>query len=208
MGLFDEVEYVARKAMFQYYLENNLFRDAAQILANVNMNSNSFIINDVEKANIFIKCAECSLQDNESIDAEVFLNKAGPFMNDISDRQLHLRFRAISAQVLDSNRKFLEAAGRYYDLAATEDAGIDPTDLLELFGKAITCTLLAKTGAQRTRLLNLLYSDNRLQSLEQISVFSSYPSILKKMCLNHLITREELMIFSETLQPHQAAVCL
>jgi hypothetical protein len=45
-------------------------------------------------------------------------------MNDITDRQLQLRFRATSARVLDSNRKFLEAADRYYELSSATDTGV------------------------------------------------------------------------------------
>lgn len=68
--------------------------------------------------------AECCLEDDESVDAEVFVNRASAFMNEINDKQIQLRFRATSARVLDSNRKFLEAADRYFELSSAADTGV------------------------------------------------------------------------------------
>lgn len=64
------------------------------------------------------------MEDDETVDAEVFVNRASALMNDITDRQLQLRYRATSARVLDANRKFLEAADRYYELCTTTDSGV------------------------------------------------------------------------------------
>lgn len=140
LGALDEADYEARQALFQYYLNTNEFKEAASILAGINFESTTFIISNTEKANIYIKCAgmylhhfhrkttmmivECSLEDDESVDAEVFVNRAGPFMIDITDRFIQLRYRATAARVLDANRKFLDASLRYYDLSNANDVDV------------------------------------------------------------------------------------
>ena len=67
-----------------------------------------------------------------------------------------LRYRTTFARVLDSNRKFLDAALRYYELSTTE-ARIAAEDVLELLSKAIVCAVLGKICAQRNRVLELLH---------------------------------------------------
>ena len=45
--------------MFQHYLHHGQFKDAALILAGVNMDSTAFVISNPDKANIYLKCAGC-----------------------------------------------------------------------------------------------------------------------------------------------------
>lgn len=54
------------------------------------------------------------------VDAETFVNRASSLMEDVKDVVLQLRYRTTYARVLDANRKFLEAALRYYDLSQTQ----------------------------------------------------------------------------------------
>jgi COP9 signalosome complex subunit 4 len=55
------------------------------------------------------------LQETDA--AENYISKATALMHDVQDWQLQLRYRTVSAQVLDANRKFLDAAMRFYDLS-------------------------------------------------------------------------------------------
>ena len=61
---------------------------------------------------------EAFLEDDASLDAEVFVNKASPFINAIDDLSLQLRYKVTYARVMDANRKFLDAAVRYYELSS------------------------------------------------------------------------------------------
>lgn len=72
----------------------------------------------------FCTPTEAFLQDDETVDAEVFLNKASSCIQTVTDISLLLRYRATSARVLDANRKFVEAAMRYYDLSNTTLADV------------------------------------------------------------------------------------
>ena len=75
-----------------------------------------------------------------------------------------------------------------------------------MLGKAVTCAVLGKTGPQRTRLLGLLYKDDRLEALAMLQAFSSHPSVLRKMYTEQLLRIEELTVFEASLSPHQKAV--
>lgn len=111
--------------MSEYYLNNQMFRDASIILSNINFDSTSYSITNEERCDIYIKCAECCLEDDEAVEAEVFVNRVSSIINGLMEnRLLQLRYRTTAARVLDSNRKFLEASKRYYDLSNTTDEGV------------------------------------------------------------------------------------
>lgn len=66
------------------------------------------------------------------------------------------------ARILDSKRKFLEAALRYYELSQLEKREIggrrvDEDELQQALSAAVTCTILAAAGPQRSRVLATLY---------------------------------------------------
>lgn len=84
------------------------------------MDSVAHPLSDEEKADILIKCAECFLVIDESVDAESFVNRASALIGNIpASSTVTLRFRTLFARVLDANRKFLDAALRYYELSTT-----------------------------------------------------------------------------------------
>ena len=64
------------------------------------------------------------MEDDASLDAEVFVNKASPFINAIDDLSLQLRYKVTYARVMDANRKFLDAAIRYYELSTAVHANV------------------------------------------------------------------------------------
>jgi hypothetical protein len=79
-------------------------------------------------------------------------------------------------------------------------------DLIELFGKAITCVVLGKAGPQRFRVMALLYKDERLNSLDQLPKYASHSTVLSKMLKEQILKQEELKTFESFLMPHQKAV--
>ena len=110
----------------------------------VNLESNIKVFSTNEKIDIILKIAgkyiliilynifkiEAFLQDEETIEAEIFVNKAGNFINEINDYTLLLRFKSTFAQILDFNRKFIDAAYRYYELS--KSSKVNENDLLLL----------------------------------------------------------------------------
>jgi COP9 signalosome complex subunit 4 len=77
-----------------------------------------------------LRCyTEAVLEADEAIDAEVYVNKASSLINAAAAQSkasaedvfgpVQLRFRVTYARVMDANRKFVEAAVRYYGLSTT-----------------------------------------------------------------------------------------
>lgn len=83
---------------------------------------------------------------DEAIDAEIYVNKASALINAAADSQsksgedvygpVQLRFRVTYARVLDSNRKFAEAAVRYYGLSTTTSYKVRRAACVLLQGRA------------------------------------------------------------------------
>jgi len=92
-------------------------------------------------------------------------------MGDVKDPLLILRFKSCFARILDYKRKFLEASVKYYDLSQI----VGEAERLEALKFAVQCAILAKAGPQRSRMLAMLYKDERSSKLE-------IHSILEKMC--------------------------
>jgi len=202
---FDEADYILRDALFNYYLETQQFKDAATTLVGVNMESVTKTFTDAEKADIYVKCAEAYLQEEESDQADVCVNKASMFMHAVEDSKLMLRYKFTYARVMDANRKFVDAAMRYHELSTGTSSETPQNELLELLGMAVTCAVLGKAGPPRSRVLGLLYKDERLHHLDHMPKYSSHSSVLTKMYTEQLLRRDELATFEGSLQAHQKA---
>ena len=121
----DEADYILRESLFDYYLRVGEYAEAAQVLAGVNLESTSKVFSDTEKVDILVKISEAYLEDVEHVEkAEVFVGKASSLMNGVGDLALQLRYRTTSARVLDLNRKFVDAAQRFYELSSMTNANV------------------------------------------------------------------------------------
>ena len=110
------------------------------------------------------------------------------------------------SQVLDANRKFLDAAWNYYELSQTPASVIRADELLVLLGKATTCAILGKAGPQRDRILGALFKDERLGSLETAEGYADHAAVLTKMYMQQILRRGDLNNFEATLMEHQKAL--
>ncbi len=227
------------------------FHTAATILAGYRMEDNDegspYYTTPAQKTDIYVKIAECFLEEDEIVEADTFVTKAGAAVEILNYQQqnsnssssgdgsggggggdgedgkekdgnekssnehvaLILRYKSTYARVLDANRKFLQAASRYYDLAAlgSQTDIIDADDLVEFLGRAATCAILAPSSAQRQRVLGLVYKDDRLSQLDSLPHFSTHASILSKMYKEQVIRRDDdLKKFEDSLADHQRAL--
>jgi COP9 signalosome complex subunit 4 len=91
------------------------------------------------------------------VESDSAVTKAGSVVESIAKPEEHmaliLRYKSTYARVLDSNRKFLQAASRYHDLSQSSTELIRAEDLLGMLGRASTCAILAPSGPQRQRVL-------------------------------------------------------
>lgn len=159
---------------------------------------------------VYVKIAECFLEEDEIAESDAAVTKAGSVVESISNPEqsmaLLLRYKSTYARVLDANRKFLQAASRYHDLSQSSEQLIRSEDLLTMLGRAATCAILAPNGPQKHRVLGHIYKDSRLVQLDTIPQFETHRTILTKMFKNQILGKEELVRFESTLQPHQKAV--
>ena len=150
------------------------------------------------------------MEEDEIVESDSAVTKAGTVVESITDPENHLalilRYKSTYARVLDSNRKFLQAASRYYDLSQSSGDLIQEEDLLAMLGRAATCAVLAPSGPQRQRVLGYIYKDPRLGQLDTIAQFESHATILTKMFKQQLIGKDELVKFEASLQDHQKAI--
>jgi COP9 signalosome complex subunit 4 len=101
-------------------------------------------------------------------------------------------------------RRFLDAAARYYSLSqlAKRDIGgraIDEEDLLQALNAAVVCTILSSAGPQRSRVLATLHKDERCASLPTATMLS-------KVYHGRILRPDDVSAFSEQLKPHQLAM--
>jgi len=238
-----------RNILFQYYVDVECdYRTAAQVLAGMRMegeDTNSvYYTSPVEMTDVYVKIAECFLEEDDAVEADSFVTKAGTSVELIGrcsgtdddgeeERKKHvpliLRYKSTYARVLDSNRRFLQAAGRYHELSqfgmtdgnvdgeqdkkAREDDDqcksvvVNPNDLLEFLGRAATCAILAPSSPQCQRVLGLIFKDERLSQLDTLAHFETHSAILTKMYMNQVIRHDnDLSTFEKSLCDHQRAI--
>jgi COP9 signalosome complex subunit 4 len=173
-----------RQLLFEFKVEEGDYAGAAGILAAMRMEENEnsvYYMKPLDKCDVYVKVAECYLEEELTVEAEGAVGKAGSVIetngisfpskdtNDedsirpkISNEEqertitLLLRYKSTHARILDANRKFLQAAMKYYDLSTAylHTDKIDADDLMIMLGKAVTCAILSPNSAQRQRLVS------------------------------------------------------
>uniref|UniRef100_A0A915I7K3 COP9 signalosome complex subunit 4 helix turn helix domain-containing protein n=1 Tax=Romanomermis culicivorax TaxID=13658 RepID=A0A915I7K3_ROMCU len=149
------------------------------------------------KMRTYLKIAQLFLEDDNPVEAEVYVNRASLLQSDCKAEDLQILYKAQYARVLDYRRKFIDAAQRYYELSLKPQ--ISDAEKMAALTNALHCTVLASAGQQRSRSLAMLFKDERCQSLPAYS-------ILEKMYLDRIIRREQLEQFESNLMEHQKAI--
>jgi hypothetical protein len=117
-----------RHALFQYMVSQlQDYSGAARILSGIRMQDQGiYQMTPAEKTDVYVKIAECFLAEDEIVESDSAVQKAGITVEQITNKEQHtaliLRYKSTYARVLDANRKFLTAATRYHELSqsATE----------------------------------------------------------------------------------------
>eukprot|EP00927_Polykrikos_kofoidii_P066108 TRINITY_DN61769_c0_g1_i1.p1 TRINITY_DN61769_c0_g1~~TRINITY_DN61769_c0_g1_i1.p1 ORF type:complete len:403 (+),score=106.45 TRINITY_DN61769_c0_g1_i1:88-1296(+) len=197
---FEEEDFVLRELLSEVYQAECDWTEAAKCLAAINLETGTRCRSPLQKAEKYVKIAELYLEDDDPVSADTFCTRAAMVMHEVNDTPLQLRYRVCHARILDSKRKFLEAASKYTDLSQSTSGGqIDESDLLHLLKCAVNCAILAPAGPHRSRILAALCKDERIQTVEHFE-------ILHKMFMERLIRGSEVQKFATTLLPHQKAL--
>ncbi|KAL7544686.1 hypothetical protein ACHAWF_008055 [Thalassiosira exigua] len=207
-----------RRRIFDHKVnEEGDYGGAARVLAGLRMEEgegSTYYVLPAERCDVFVKVAECYLEEDLTVEAEGAVTKAGTIIEstglgadktDESMVTIMLRYKSTYARVLDANRKFLQAAMKYHDLSTAylRTDAIDADDLLNMLGRAVTCAILSPNSAQRQR---CVYKDERLSQLDAIPEFQSHSAVLTKMYLNRIVQKRELEQFESSLADHQKAI--
>lgn len=150
-----------RQKIFDHKVnEDGDYSAAARVLAGIRMEDNQdsvYYMPPEDRCDVYVKIAECFLEEDEIVESDSAVTKAGGVVESISKPEEHmaliLRYKSTYARVLDANRKFLQAASRYHDLSQSSSDLIRAEDLLGMLGRAATCAILAPSGPQRQRVL-------------------------------------------------------
>ncbi|WJX43558.1 COP9/signalosome complex subunit Csn4 [Trifolium repens] len=201
---FEEQVLVIREKLAELYESEEQWSKAAQMLSGIDLDSGMRVVDDTFRLSKCVQIACLYLEDDDAVNAEAFINKASFLVSNSQQEVLNLKYKVCYARILDLKRKFLEAALRYYDISQIEkrqigDEEINEEALGQALSAAVTCTILAGAGPQRSRVLATLYKDERCSKLK------IYP-ILQKVYLERILRKPEIDAFAEELKPHQKAI--
>jgi len=175
------------------------YAGAARALAGINLESGPRAASAHHRLATYVRIAMLFLEDGDAVSAETYTKRASPLVAAVADSPgLELQYKTCYARVLDSKRKFLEAATRYYDLSQAPAALVGEGDRRTALGAAAACAILAGAGPQRSRVLAMLCRDERCAELPT-------HSLLTKVFLGRLLGRDDVEAFRATLPPHQLA---
>jgi len=203
MSSFEEQASTIRERLAAVYEQQEDWSLAAKMLAAIPLDSGIRVLEDNYKIEKLIKISMLFLEDEESVSAETYINRASLLITEETDAVLMLQHKVCYARILDAKRKFLEAATRYCQLSQLTQRTfgtqtVSDAEMTASLGMACTCAILAPAGPQRSRLLGTLYKDERTAALPNYSV-------LEKMYMERLLRPAEVTAFAATLATHQKA---
>ncbi|GAW05371.1 hypothetical protein F5879DRAFT_873750 [Lentinula edodes] len=178
------------------YENEEEWSDAARVLMGIQLDSNQRSLPDGEKMRVYVRIVRLLLEEEDSVQAESYFNRAQLLVHSTTDKETLLQFKLCQARISDYSRKFLEAASRYHELSFVAD--IDEEERRHMLMAAVTAAVLAPAGPNRSRVLASLYRDERTTELPTYN-------ILSKMFLDHILRPAEIKEFEGTLKPHQLA---
>lgn len=193
---FEEQVASIRQHLSSIYERHHNWKDAASTLVGIPLETGQKQYTVDYKLETYLKIARLYLEDDDSVQAEAFVNRASLLQAESRNEQLQIYYKVCYARVLDYRRKFIEAAQRYNELSYRTI--IHDDERMESLRNALICTILASAGQQRSRMLATLFKDERCQQLPAVA-------ILEKMYLDRIIRRSELQEFEALLEPHQKA---
>jgi COP9 signalosome complex subunit 4 len=194
---FEEQDCNIREALATIYEAEEEHGEAAKVLQGIQLNPHQRQITDEFRLQIYIRIMRNLLEDDESISADVWLNRATLLIHKSEDPQLNLMFQMCQARILDAKRQFLNACSKYHQLSFSPI--VAESDRMQCLSAAMTCAILAPAGPLRSRSLATLYKDERSPQLPQ-----DY-ALLEKMYMDRLLSQKEVDEFASRLKPHQVA---
>ncbi|CAF3250381.1 unnamed protein product [Rotaria socialis] len=193
---FEDQGGLYRNFLADIYEHEENWREAAKVLCGASLESAQKPLSPDYKLKTYLRIARLYLEDDDPVQAEVFINRASLLQNDTRDEQLQILYRACYARILDYKRKFVEAAQRYNELSLKSI--VSSEERMRALNNALICAILAPAGPHRSRMLGTLFKDERSQQ-------SQAYSMLNKMYLERIISPHDAKQFESLLAAHQKA---
>ena len=193
---FEDQDVSIRRILADAYQEQDEFTEAAKVLQGMQLETSQRKFPDEEKVRLWIRICRLYMEEDDTLNAESYLNRAKTLLYKFQDPELNLTFQLSQARILDSKRKFLEASQAYHTVSLSPVMAEEERNMS--LSRAIICAVLAPAGPLRSRALGKLYKDERAVQLDEYG-------ILEKMFLDRLISPAEVAKFAEKLSPHQLA---
>jgi len=201
---YEEQSAALREQLASVYQSQEEWIKAAQTLAGIDLESGMRLIDPEYKLGMYVRIAMLYLEEEDVVGAETFIKRASSLLSSCTNEELELQYKGCYARLLDSKRRFLEAATRYFELSQVGHKviggrRIEEEDVMKALSAAITCAILASAGPQRSRMLATLYKDERTSKLPVLRPF------LEKVYMERILKAEEVDKFAQSLAPHQLA---
>ncbi|MCJ1449135.1 MAG: hypothetical protein MMC23_009654 [Stictis urceolatum] len=193
---FEDQDARIREVLADAYQRSENYIEAAKALQGIQLESSQRKVTDKMKVDTWIRICRLYLEEEDTLSAESYLNKAKILLYRVEDPELSLIFQLCRARILDSHRKFLEASQAYHSVSLA--LALADEERQTALSNAIICAVLAPAGPERSRALSKLYKDERTPHVDQFG-------ILEKMFLDRTISPAEVDTFSRKLAPHQLA---
>lgn len=188
---FEEEISNLRKHLADYLEETGDYLEAAKCLAQIPMEG-SLNKTEQEKCAHYVHIAHLYLSEDKSEYAENYISKAGQLLDQVTNNNIKVKYQYCFAQIQDSKKNFLKAARLYYDLSHR----VVEEEQMNALKSSIICTILAKAGPDRSRMLAILSKDERCP---KIDVFGP----MEKMFFGRIIRPNEVSSIEKHLLPHQ-----
>ncbi len=175
--------------------------EAAEMLSGIPFDDMGRTLDANYCADAFVRIGRLYVSAGKLSDAEPWANKASLLMPQCTDEGTRLLFRTLQAQILDFKRKYEDAALKYYQLSqlARRKYGketVSAKDTIQALSYAIACAILAPAGPRRSRVLAVLYKDERAWSTPLFG-------LLQAIHMDHLLQAEQVEMLRSLLRPHQ-----
>ncbi|KND04115.1 uncharacterized protein SPPG_01554 [Spizellomyces punctatus DAOM BR117] len=199
---FEEQISSVREKLAAIYEEEENWSEAAKMLQGIPLDSGHRNVSQDYKLRIYIHIVRLLLEEEDAVSAETYMNRAALLIVNSADSEMQIHFKSSQARILDYKRNFLQAASKYHELSYMSE--IHDSVRITLLIQAVTCTVLAGAGPQRSRMLATLYKDERVRERPELKEGGVY-GILEKMYLGRVLRKSEVEEFAGTLAPHQLA---
>lgn len=201
--VFDVEITTLRDRLAQVLESEGHWTEAAEALAGIPFDEIARSFDNNYCANAYVRIGRLYLSASNLTDAERWANKASLVMPLCSDEGTRLNFRTMQAQILDYKRKYEDAALKYYQLSQLArrrygNEAVSAEDTSQALNYAIACAILAPAGPRRSRVLAVLYKDERARAAPLFD-------LLEAIYLERLLQAEQVSKLRPLLRPHQIA---